>query len=54
LPSAPEVLEVGPGTGQATRDLLARGAVVHAVEIGRRVVFEVTGTMPVEQDVSSY
>ena len=26
----------------------------HAVEIGRRVVFEVTGTMPVEQEVSTY
>ena len=26
----------------------------HAVEIGRRVVYEVTGTMPVEQEVSTY
>jgi phosphate transport system protein len=26
----------------------------HAVEIGRRVVFEGTGTMPVEQEVSTY
>jgi len=26
----------------------------HAVEIGRRVVFEVTGTLPVEQKVSTY
>ena len=26
LPPEPEVVEVGPGTGQATRDLLARGA----------------------------
>jgi trans-aconitate methyltransferase len=34
LPSRPSVLEVGPGTGQATRDLLARGATVHAVELG--------------------
>ena len=34
LPSAPVIVEVGPGTGQATRDLLARGASVHAVEIG--------------------
>jgi len=34
LPSAPTIVEVGPGTGQATRDLLARGASVHAVEIG--------------------
>jgi SAM-dependent methyltransferase len=34
LPSHPEIVEVGPGTGQATKDLLARGATVHAVEIG--------------------
>ena len=33
LPPEPEVLEVGPGTGQSTRDLLARGARVHAIEI---------------------
>jgi SAM-dependent methyltransferase len=34
LPAEPEIVEVGPGTGQATKDLLARGASVHAVEIG--------------------
>ena len=34
LPSEPEIVEVGPGTGQATKDLLARGALVHAIEIG--------------------
>src|SRR5260370_7690447 len=34
LPGRPHVLEVGPGTGQATRDLLARGATVRAIEIG--------------------
>lgn len=34
LPPRPVVLEVGPGTGQATRDLLSRSAIVHAVEIG--------------------
>jgi SAM-dependent methyltransferase len=34
LPPRPNILEVGPGTGQATRDLLRRGAVVHAIEIG--------------------
>ena len=34
LPSQPEIVEVGPGTGQATKDLLARGATVHAIEIG--------------------
>jgi phosphate transport system protein len=26
----------------------------HAVEVGRRVVFEATGTLPAEQDVSTY
>lgn len=34
LPSRPTIVEVGPGTGQATRDLLVRGATVHAIEIG--------------------
>lgn len=34
LPPRPLILEVGPGTGQATRDLLAHGALVDAVEIG--------------------
>jgi SAM-dependent methyltransferase len=34
LPPEPEIVEVGPGTGQATKDLLARGARVHAIEIG--------------------
>lgn len=34
LPFEPEIVEVGPGTGQATKDLLARGASVHAIEIG--------------------
>lgn len=34
LPAQPMIVEVGPGTGQATRDLLARGASVHAIEIG--------------------
>jgi SAM-dependent methyltransferase len=34
LPRQPEIVEVGPGTGQATKDLLDRGATVHAVEIG--------------------
>lgn len=34
LPPNPEIVEVGPGTGQATRDLLRRGALVHAIEIG--------------------
>lgn len=34
LPAQPSIVEVGPGTGQATGDLLARGARVTAVEIG--------------------
>ncbi len=34
VPERPEIVEVGPGTGQATKDLLARGASVRAVEIG--------------------
>ena len=34
LPSQPEIVEVGPGTGQATKDLLDRGASVLAIEIG--------------------
>ncbi|MBI2710122.1 MAG: class I SAM-dependent methyltransferase [Actinobacteria bacterium] len=34
LPRSPLIVEVGPGTGQATRDLLARGAADHAIEIG--------------------
>jgi SAM-dependent methyltransferase len=34
LPTHADVVEVGPGTGQATKGLLARGASVHAVEIG--------------------
>jgi SAM-dependent methyltransferase len=34
LPSQPQIVEVGPGTGKATKDLLERGASVHAVEIG--------------------
>ena len=34
LPEQPSIIEVGPGTGQATGDLLSRGAVVHAIEIG--------------------
>ena len=34
LPGQPHILEVGAGTGKATRDLLDSGATVHAVEIG--------------------
>jgi len=34
LPRSPVVVEVGPGTGQATKGLVARGARVTAVELG--------------------
>ena len=34
VPPAPHVLEIGCGTGKATRALLARGASVRAVELG--------------------
>jgi len=34
LPPDPSIVEVGPGTGQATVDLLDRGARVTAIEIG--------------------
>jgi SAM-dependent methyltransferase len=37
LSDRPAVVEVGPGTGQATGDLLARGARVTAVELGPRL-----------------
>lgn len=37
LPTRPHILEVGPGTGQATRNLLSRGATVDAIEIGPRM-----------------
>lgn len=36
LPSEPQIVEVGPGTGQATRELVQRGARVTAVELGER------------------
>ena len=38
LPERPRIIEVGPGTGQATRDLLAHGARVHAIELGANLV----------------
>lgn len=37
LPPEPRIVEVGPGTGQATADLLKRGAIVTAVEIGNEL-----------------
>jgi SAM-dependent methyltransferase len=49
LPSEPEVLEVGPGTGQATRDLLARGAFVHAIEISPLMASRLRSKLPTER-----
>ena len=46
LPSHPAILEVGPGTGQATRDLLSRGANVYAVEIGPAMAAKLREVLP--------
>jgi SAM-dependent methyltransferase len=46
LPTDPLVLEVGPGTGQATRNLLARGATVHAVELGSNLAAALRRELP--------
>jgi SAM-dependent methyltransferase len=49
LAPRPLILEVGPGTGQATRDLLGRGAVVHAVEIGPAMAARLRAGVPSER-----
>lgn len=49
LPSNPTVVEVGPGTGQATRDLLARGAAVHAIELGPSMAAKLRSNLPSDQ-----
>jgi len=46
LPPKPRIIEVGPGTGQATRDLLRRGAVVHAIEIGPAMAAKLRSNLP--------
>lgn len=46
LPAEPELVEVGPGTGQATRDLLARGASVHATEIAPAMAAKLQANLP--------
>ena len=48
LGPAPVVLEVGPGTGQATRALLARGARVTAVEPGANLRRRLRENLPDE------
>jgi len=50
LPSSrPSVLEVGPGTGQATRDLLKYGATVHAIEIGPATARKLREVLPTNE-----
>jgi SAM-dependent methyltransferase len=49
LASQPDVLEVGPGTGQATMDLLARGAVVRAVEISPSMASRLRSNLPTQR-----
>jgi SAM-dependent methyltransferase len=49
LPSEPVVVEVGPGTGQATKDLLARGARVHAIEISPAMATRLRSKLPTER-----
>jgi SAM-dependent methyltransferase len=49
LPERPRVLEVGPGTGQATRDLLARGATVRAIEIGLAMAEKLRQVLPAKE-----
>lgn len=46
LSPEPAVVEVGPGTGQATKDLIARGASVHAVEIGPAMAAKLRSNVP--------
>ena len=53
LPPQPSIVEIGPGTGQATKDLLARGAVVHAIEIGPAMAAKLRSNLPSDRlDVS--
>ncbi len=42
----PKIVEVGPGTGQATGDLLGRGAIVHAIEIGPATAAKLREVIP--------
>ncbi len=46
LPPQPEIVEVGPGTGKATKDLLARGASVLAIEIGPAMAATLRSNLP--------
>src|SRR4051812_36323155 len=46
LPPSPLVVEVGPGTGQATKGLVARGARVTAVELGAHLAAVLARNLP--------
>ncbi len=46
LPAEPLIVEAGPGTGQATKDLLTRGASVHAIEIGPAMAAKLRSNLP--------
>ncbi len=49
VPPNPVIVEVGPGTGQATKDLLGRGAAVHAVEIGPATAAKLRSNLPTDR-----
>jgi SAM-dependent methyltransferase len=46
LPRSPSVVEVGPGTGQATEGLVTRGARVTAVELGANLAAVLARKLP--------
>ncbi len=46
LPPQPQIVEVGPGTGKATKDLVARGASVLAIEIGPAMAAKLRSNIP--------
>ena len=49
MPSQPRIVEVGPGTGQATKDLLDRGASVVAIEIGPAMAATLRSHFPTDR-----
>lgn len=49
LPTQPRIVEVGAGTGKATKDLLARDASAHAVEIGSAMAAKLRSNLPSER-----
>jgi SAM-dependent methyltransferase len=46
VPAEPKIVEIGQGTGQATNDLLARGASVLAIEIGPATAATLRSNLP--------